>query len=94
MVAIRGKIGYSSVSRNGEARGADIWIINADSSSPVRLTDSILEEFGPVFSHDGKHILYQVGGNFTNNIWVMDNDGTIRSSLLFQVLIGGTAGAG
>jgi TolB protein len=58
--------------------------MNADGSDPFRLTDNASDEFGPVFSPDGKHILYLMGGNFTNNIWIMDSDGSNKSQLTFS----------
>ncbi len=41
----------------------DIWIMAADGSSKVRLTDRKGDERDPSWSPDGKYILYSYGGN-------------------------------
>jgi len=47
------------VSQNS-AGNADIYIMNADGSSPVQITDSIEREFGLMWSSDGTQLLYTV----------------------------------
>lgn len=55
----RDKIAY--ISRIGN--DYDIWVMAADGSSKIRLTDGKGDERNPSWSPEGKYILYSFGGN-------------------------------
>jgi Tol biopolymer transport system component len=63
------------------ARDRDIWIMNADGSNPRQLTKSTADEYQPVFSPDGKKILYVSDERGSPDIWVMDRDGSNKTRL-------------
>lgn len=64
-----------------EARDRDIWIINGDGSNPRQLTKRPEDEYQPVFSPDGKKILFVSEERGTRDIWVMDRDGSNKTRL-------------
>ncbi len=66
---------------NELARDRDIWIMNADGSNPRQLTKSTAEEYQPVFSPDGKKILYVSDERGSPDIWIMDRDGSNKTRL-------------
>jgi Tol biopolymer transport system component/putative hemolysin len=56
---------------------SDIWVMNADGSDPVNLTDTPdVDEGFPAWSPDGMHIAYTTGRDGNNEIYVMTADGT------------------
>ena len=60
----------------------DVWIMNADGSDPVNLTQGQYCA-SPIWSPDGTKIAYlDVGADYSGrNIWVMDADGGNRKQL-------------
>jgi YVTN family beta-propeller protein len=54
----------------------DIWIMNADGTTPVQLTTSSSNEAHPHFSPDGSKIVYWSEQSGVRAIWIMDADGT------------------
>ena len=78
MVAGGQKIAFAS-NRNG---GPNIWIMNADGSSPTRLTTTTQPEGGPAWSPDGTKIAFSskrssdTEGRAAADIYVMSPDGT------------------
>jgi len=63
------------------ARDRDIWIMAADGSNPRQLTKRPEDEYGPVFSPDGKKILFVSEERGSRDIWVMDRDGSHKTRL-------------
>jgi uncharacterized protein YjdB len=59
---------------------AEIYVMNADGSSPQRLTDTPATEGSPSWTPDGSRIVYASNaaatGTGTFHIWVMNADGT------------------
>lgn len=53
----------------------DLWSINADGTGLKQLTDGSHKDHSPVVSPDGRYIVFQSAGAFTNNIWRVDIDG-------------------
>ena len=53
----------------------DLWSINADGTGLKQLTEGSHRDHSPVVSPDGRYIVYQSAGPFTNNIWRVDIDG-------------------
>lgn len=53
----------------------DIWIANADGSSPVRLTSHPASERDPVFSPDGTKIAYTADYDGNSDVFVIDAKG-------------------
>src|SRR5262249_59953481 len=56
----------------------EIYVMNADGSNPVRLTNAPGRDAHPYFSHDGRRIVFQsprANGEDTN-IYVMNSDGS------------------
>ncbi len=54
----------------------EVYVMNADGSSPVRLTNDPATDFGPAWSPDGSRIAFSTfrDGNF--EIYVMNADGS------------------
>jgi Tol biopolymer transport system component/putative hemolysin len=56
---------------------SDIWVMNADGSDPVNLTNSPdVDEGFPAWSPDGQHIAFTSRRDGNNEIYVMNADGT------------------
>ena len=79
-----GKIAFIS-DREGSG---DVWIMNADGSDPIKLTEG-LSCINPAWSPDGTKIAYIShaldNGETNSEIWVMDADGS-KSQLVTDVL--------
>ena len=64
----------------GDRRHKEIYITNADGTEVRRLTDNFVSETRPVWSHDGRKILFSSGRDWDNfsdqEIFVMNADGT------------------
>jgi TolB protein len=72
-VASTGKIVYDS----DESGNGDIWVMDADGSNKVRLTDDPERECLPRWSPNGKRIAYcKKDNDGTFDLWIMDSDGT------------------
>lgn len=72
-VASTGKIVYDS----DESGNGDIWVMDADGSNKVRLTDDPERECLPRWSPNGKRIAYcKKDNDDTFDLWIMDSDGT------------------
>lgn len=59
----------------------DIWMIDRDGTNLKRLTTSNADEYNPVFSPDGKRIVYVSEENDNRDIWAMNADGTSKAPL-------------
>jgi len=56
---------------------SDIWVMNADGTEPVNLTDTPdVDEGFPAWSPDGTHIAFTSRRDGNNEIYVMNADGT------------------
>lgn len=73
------KIAYVSF-ENGSP---DIFTINSDGSENRRLTDSPLRDENPVWSKDGKYILFSSNRNMSlsSEIYIMRNEGQLQTPL-------------
>ena len=58
-----------------------IWVMNADGSGLVRLTDELYDNSDPTFVPDGKHILYASQKGGYSAIWIMNVDGSNKRRL-------------
>src|SRR5262245_11422851 len=76
-VAPIGKIVFVS-NRGGTT---DLWVMNADGSSPVQLTNDATRESGPRWSPDGSKIAFASNASSPNDIWVMNADGSGATNL-------------
>jgi TolB protein len=59
--------------------GYDIWVIDADGTDAVDITNSDWHDFGPVWSPNGRQIAFMSDRDHTNDEWdiyVMDADGS------------------
>ncbi|WP_020562397.1 InlB B-repeat-containing protein [Methylosarcina fibrata] len=87
-VAANGKIAYTVCDYNSNIGGSvcDIWVMEADGSNPVNLTNTPdLSESSPSWSGDGLKMAFtQDIGNFNANIWVMDADGSNPQQVTFK----------
>jgi len=54
----------------------DIWVMNADGSSPVNLTDHPAEDKYPAWSPDGTTIAFASDRDGSYDIWTMNADGS------------------
>jgi Tol biopolymer transport system component len=72
----------------------NIWVMNADGSSPApltRLTGELTDCLNPAWSPDGSKIVFHtrralngtdfIGSNGTDNIWLMNADGSSQTAL-------------
>ena len=57
-------------------RDHELWVMNADGHSPVRLTDSTSLEVAPDWSPDGRRIVFERFGRTGSEIVVMNADGS------------------
>jgi len=63
----------------------DIWVMHADGSNPVNLTNDKVEDDFPEFSPDGKRIVWTKGGHGpAGELWVMNADGSGKNQLTFD----------
>lgn len=60
----------------------DIWVMNADGSNPVRLTNGGGENLEADFSPDGSRIVFRRNTGDGGDLWIMNADGT-GASLLY-----------
>jgi Tol biopolymer transport system component len=56
--------------------GGDIWVMDADGSYPMKLTDHPAEGWWPKFSPDGRQIAFQSKRDGNHEIYVMNSDGS------------------
>ncbi len=59
----------------------DIYVIKSGASKPVRLTDSQEFESAPMFTADGKRIVFFREHERCRHIWIMDSDGSNATQL-------------
>jgi Tol biopolymer transport system component len=68
-----------------DASGAlDIWVMRADGSNQVNLTNDAAEDFAPAWSPDGTRIAFNHrtgAGRLTREIFVMNADGSNRAQI-------------
>lgn len=67
-----GKIAFVS-DRDGSK---EIYLFKAGETTPVNLTNNLVNDWNPTFSPDGSKIAFVSDRNGTNEIYIMDNDGT------------------
>jgi WD40 repeat protein len=60
----------------------EIFIMNSDGSNQRRLTDNTAQDWGPVFSPDGRHIVFTSDRSGQNAIYVMNSDGSDQQWLM------------
>jgi Tol biopolymer transport system component len=73
-LAQNGKIAFVSTRDGGDD---DIFVMNADGSSPVNLTPSSPDtDRGADWSPDGRRIVFASNRGGNDNIWVMNADGS------------------
>ncbi len=58
-----------------EGGNSNLWIMEADGSSPRPLADSPGEELGPAVSPDGRFVVFTTNRGGSDNLWRMDTDG-------------------
>jgi Tol biopolymer transport system component len=62
--------------RQTAAFGAKAFVMNAEGTAPIRLTNDGIKEFWPSFSPDGSRILVARCADFTCDLALMDPDGS------------------
>jgi Tol biopolymer transport system component len=67
------RIAYHS---NCSGGNSDIWIMNADGTSPVRVTTDPASDGAPVWSPDGLWIGFSTNRTGPNDIWIVRPDGS------------------
>ena len=78
-VAAAGQIAFYSPSDNGGV--GDIYVMNADGSGQVNLTNNPAEDDGPVWSPDGTKILFHTNRDGNPEVYVMNADGSGQMNL-------------
>ncbi len=64
---------------------SDIWVMEADGSNAVNLTNDGIADVFPAWSSDGKKIAWTRGGRGPEGeIWVMDADGSGKTQITFN----------
>src|SRR5262245_50953290 len=64
---------------------SDLWVMQADGSNPVNLTNDKAEDDFAQFSPDGRKIVWTKGGRGpTGELWVMNADGSDKRQLTFD----------
>lgn len=59
----------------------DIYVMNADGSNQINLTNSSAQEIGPARSPDGSKIAFNWNLGYHDDIWVMNADGSNQTKL-------------
>lgn len=72
-------VSYYSVKQNKSH--SVLYTLDLDKLQPNRLTTSTKSESGAVFMKDGRHIAYMSAESGTNQLWMMNADGTGRKQL-------------
>lgn len=62
--------------------GKDLWVVGADGSNPVRLTDGGGENLEGDWSPDGSRIVFRRNTGDGGDLWVMNSDGSNPTLLL------------
>lgn len=76
------KILFSSYSRRPSVRWADVYIMDADGTNRVMLTDGPYQNDGASWSPDGTEIVYtRVGEKGAGDIYIMSADGSNKHQL-------------
>ena len=69
------RIAFWSVMKEGKLSSQrDIWTIAADGSSPVQLTNDVAVDWNPVWSADGRYLLFASDRGGAMSIWRMPID--------------------
>ena len=69
---LNGKIAFTST-RDGNS---EIYVMNADGSGQVRLTNNTIYDHYPAWSPDGKKIAFTKSENGTSSVFIMNADGS------------------
>lgn len=72
-------VSYYSVKQNKSH--SVLYTLDLNNLQPNRLTTSTKSESGAVFMKDGRHIAYMSAESGTNQLWMMNADGTGRKQL-------------
>jgi dipeptidyl aminopeptidase/acylaminoacyl peptidase len=59
----------------------DIYVIKSGATKPIRLTDSEDFESSPMFTPDGKRIVFVREHDQRRHVWIMDSDGSHATQL-------------
>lgn len=65
---------------------AEIYVMNADGTGPVNLTNNAAQDFSPNWSPDGKRIVFARGSGSLRELYVMNADGTNQTRLTFNTV--------
>ncbi len=67
-----------------ETRYGEVWSMDPDGSNPLQLTDQpgMVSSDNPVWSPDGKEILFDTNRAGRGEIWMMERDGTNQRRVL------------
>ncbi|MBT7289922.1 MAG: hypothetical protein HN837_05465, partial [Chloroflexi bacterium] len=71
----------SSVTEGDQQPNEDIYVINADGTNPVRITNNPAFDGYPTWSPDGNKILFVSNRDGYDGIYLMDADGSNQTSL-------------
>ena len=62
----------------------EIFIMNADGSNIINLTEDPLEDYSPSWSPDGKWIAYTNGNSSNYDVWIIQVESKIKKRLTTQ----------
>ena len=66
---------------SGNASTSEIWVMNADGTNQVRLTNNSVEDNRPKWSPDGTKIIFDRGNGSNLDVFTMNPDGTNVTAL-------------
>jgi TolB protein len=71
-------------SGNNSWDGAEIYEVNIDGSNRKQLTHNLYRDHGPIYSPNGKTILFTSGKTGTREIYRMNSDGSNIQQLTYS----------
>lgn len=74
---LRGRIAF----RSGRDGNREIYVMNADGTDPIRLTNNNFIDQTPSWSPDGTRIVFHAFRELADEIYVMNSDGTAQENI-------------
>jgi Tol biopolymer transport system component len=85
----RKQIGFSSIPTFAPGNDFEIFVMKADGTGITQLTDNEAQDFGPIWSPDGKRIVFFSNRDGADDIYTMNPDGTGVTRLTTDAFVWG-----